>query len=472
MQVNVKRKNTLFFPDPSRIIPQFLETTESKSIKIITSILSMSEAEVSEALNQLLRSFVTRHRNITRVFEKHFIRLIPILTQLKIDEKDLSYFRKALIGSCFTKEYSIESVAFYNPSIIEDPDQSELRPFEKRVILSFRATGEGQTSSIVFRSGILDRNNKFIMEPLGKMLTEPDLCLNESNEVRSSPKEGVHTDRMINDISGNYKINFSIDSDISERVIFPISPTEKKGIEDANFVKFTDDDGRMSYYATYTANDGESITQKIINTTDFYNFNVLQISGEITHSNGMALFPRKINGKYAMLCRIDEENNYISYSEDLNTWQNAKLIQEPKYPWEILQISHAGSPVETEEGWLVITYAVGPMRKCVIGASLFELDNPEKEISRLKNPLIVPTEAEREGFIPNKVFSCGSIIHNETLIIPYSTSEHYSTYATVALKELLNELKGENKSKNHRKSIVGNIERRLDADIDRDMKVA
>lgn len=240
--------------------------------------------------------------------------------------------------------------------------------------------------------------------------------------------------------SSHYEINFSIDSAISERVIFPVSATEQKGIEDARFVKFTDDNGNVTYYATYTAYDGSSILPKLISTKDFYNFKILPINGQLAHDKGMALFPRKIKGKYAMLCRIDGVNNYIAYSDSINIWNDAKIIQRPKYSWDLVQMGNAGSPIETESGWLVITHAVGPMREYSLGASLFDLENPEIEIGRLNKPLMMSNEEEREGYVPNVIYSCGSIIHNHDLIIPYAMSDHSSTYATVNLKELLNVL--------------------------------
>ena len=239
----------------------------------------------------------------------------------------------------------------------------------------------------------------------------------------------------------HYEIEFSIDSAISERVIFPISDTERNGMEDARFVRFTDETGEVMYYATYTAYDGMSILPKLLATKNFYHFKGLPIHGELAQNKGMALFPRKINGKYAMLCRIDGVNNYIAYSDNINIWREAKLIQKPKYIWEMIQLGNGGSPIETEEGWLVITHAVGPMREYVLGASLYELDNPEKEIGRLKTPLLVPNNEEREGYVPNVVYSCGSIIHNRNLIIPYGMSDYASTYASINLNELLNELK-------------------------------
>ena len=241
--------------------------------------------------------------------------------------------------------------------------------------------------------------------------------------------------------SSHYEIHFSIDSSISERVIFPISATEQKGIEDARFVKFTDDNGDITYYATYTAYDGIAILPKLISTKDFYDFKILPINGEIAQNKGMALFPRKVNGKYAMLCRIDGVNNFIAYSDNINIWREAKIIQQPKYPWELVQIGNAGSPIETEDGWLVITHAVGSMREYTLGASLYELENPEKEIGRLSSPLMSPNELEREGYVPNVIYSCGSIIHNNDLVIPYAMSDHSSSYATVDLRELLKVLK-------------------------------
>jgi len=523
MQVAVTRKKFIFSPDPTRVIARFLYVNDERSADIIRKVLAMPEKEVNIAMSQLLRGYSRRHRNISRIFEKHFNKLSPIFDKIEVNEEDLSPAQKALIGSYFTMEYSIESAAFFNPSIVENPDQSDTRSDEKRVIFSFRATGEGHISSIVFRSGVLDRNNNLTIEPVGKMLAEADVIkrniyekkvfqkklaeLHDQGSIISAaildkhdekPEEGNVISPVIIDkldekqdnrkyispafildnlgdsftygelmkslelarkapdlteehvkimnqmmwlASSHYEITFSIDSAISERVIFPISATEQRGIEDARFVKFTDDGGEVTYYATYTAYDGMSILPKLISTKDFYNFKILPINGEIAQNKGMALFPRKIKGKYVMLCRIDGVNNYIAYSDSINIWREAKIIQQPKYPWELVQIGNSGSPIETEDGWLVITHAVGSMREYTLGASLYELDNPEKEIGRLNNPLMVPNEMEREGYVPNVIYSCGSMIHNEDLIIPYAMSDHSSTYATVDLRELLDVLK-------------------------------
>ena len=487
MQVTVTRKDSKFLPDPSRVIARFHYTSDERSRNIIRNVLVMSDSEVNITLNKVLRGYSRRHRNISLIFETHFNKLTNLFDELGIKPGKINQSRKLLIGSYFTMEYSIESAAFFNPSIIEDPDQSELGPDEKRVILSFRATGEGHISSIVFRSGILDKNNNLTTEPVGKMLAEAErikrhiynkksfikkldeMCdfnnkvspvfvlekLSDSftygelkrvvEETRKTPQLTANKMLIINQMmwlaKSHYELEFSLDSAISERVIFPTSETERNGIEDARFVRFTGDNGEITYYATYTAYDGITILPKLLETNNFYHFKSLPIHGEIAQNKGMALFPRKIKGKYAMLCRIDGANNYIAYSDNINIWREVKLIQKPKFPWDLVQVGNCGSPVETEEGWLVITHGVGPMREYVLGASLYELDDPEKEIGRLKTPLLAPNAEEREGYVPNVVYSCGSIIHNGNLIIPYGISDYASSYASVNLNELLNELK-------------------------------
>lgn len=487
MQITVTRKKSKFFPDPSRVIARFHYTTNERSKDIIQSVLSMSDSEVNIALSQVLRGYSRRHRNISVIFETHLNKLDNLFKEMKIKQSEFNQSQKALIGSYFTREYSIESAAFFNPSIVEDPDQTELGPDEKRVIFSFRATGEGHISSIVFRSGIIDKNSNLIIEPVGKMLAEAERIkrhiynkksfirkldemsdfdnkispifvlekLGDSftygelkraveeikNTYQLSPNRNLIINQMMWLAKSHYELEFSLDSAISERVIFPTSETERNGIEDARFVKFTDDNGEATYFATYTAYDGITILPRLLETKDFYNFKGLPIHGEIARNKGMALFPRKIKGKYAMLCRTDGVNNYIAYSDNINIWREAKPIQKPKFHWELVQIGNCGSPIETEEGWLVITHGVGPMREYVLGASLYELDNPEKEIGRLKTPLLMPNAEEREGYVPNVIYSCGSIIHNDKLIIPYAMSDYASTYACINLRELLNELK-------------------------------
>jgi beta-1,2-mannobiose phosphorylase / 1,2-beta-oligomannan phosphorylase len=487
MRMNVTRKDIKFLPDSSRVIARFLYTSDERSRNIIRKVLEMPDIEVNNTLSQALRDYSKRHRNISVIFQKNFNKLSKLFVDLNINQNRVSTARRALIGSYFTMEYSIESAALFNPSVVEDPYQSRLGRGEKRVIFSFRATGEGHISSIVFLSAVLDKNNNLKIEPMGKMLAEAERIkrhkykkksflriLDEMSDLESKSfamlvleklgekftygelkgiivglrkSEQLSTDKelILNQMmwlaKSHYEIDFSLDSAISERVIFPISESERNGIEDARFVKFTDDNGEITYYATYTAYDGIAILPKLLMTKDFYHFKCLPIHGELAHNKGMALFPRRINGKYVMLCRTDGVNNYLAYSDKINIWREAILIQEPKYPWEMVQVGNCGSPIETKEGWLVITHGVGPVREYSLGASLYDLDHPEKEIGRLKSPLLSPNEEEREGYVPNVVYSCGSMIHNDDLIIPYAMSDYASTYATVNLSELLEELK-------------------------------
>jgi predicted GH43/DUF377 family glycosyl hydrolase len=487
MQVPITRKESKFFPDPSRVIARFCYFSNDRSKNIILSVLAMTEREVFITLSQVLRGYSRRHRNISMIFETHFNKLSALLTEMAISPDTINQSQRALIGSYFTMEYSIESAAFFNPSIVEDPDQSETGKDETRVIFSFRATGEGHISSIVFRSAILDKNDNLIVEPVGKMLAEAARIerhiytktsfiktLDEMHELdnKISPlfvlenlkdcftygelKKAIDIARKTHELTpekemivnqmlwlalSHFEIEFSLDSAISERVIFPISDSEKNGIEDARFVKFTEDNGEIIYYATYTAYDGISILPKLLSTRDFYHFKGLPLHGELAQNKGLALFPRKVNNKYVLLSRIDGINNYISFSNNINIWREAKLIQKPKFSWELVQVGNCGSPIETEQGWLVITHGVGPMREYVLGASLYDLNDPEKEIGRLKTPLLVSNNEEREGYVPNVIYSCGSIIHNKNLIIPYAMSDYASTYATVDLQELLAELR-------------------------------
>ncbi len=487
MSVTVLRKNIIFQPDSSRVIARFFDHEPSKANLIISRILDLSEKEQKEELNHILRRYAKRHRNILKIFERHFQRTEHVLLEMGFIPRELGLIKKLLIGAFFTMEYSIESAAFFNPSMVIDPDQSRTAPGEIRVILSFRATGEGHISSIVFRSAVINQDNEIVVEPPGTMLDSPSHIRNhiyhkksfleklselvdvtkgntrflEENlpdsftyeelkvmidQARADAENDANFQVLLEETkwlaSSHYEMDFSLDTDISERVIFPIKDTEKNGIEDARFVRFITDTGAVIYYATFTAYDGKTTLPKLLMTEDFYHFKVLPVHGEVVRNKGMALFPRKINGKYAMLCRIDGVNNYLALSDNINRWRSAVKIQSPRYPWEFVQIGNCGSPVETASGWLVITHGVGPMREYVLGVSLFDLENPSREIGRLKQPLLVPNQKEREGYVPNVIYSCGSVIHNGHLIIPYAMSDYASTYAVVNLQELLDELMG------------------------------
>lgn len=483
MRLSVERKPNKVYPDSGRVIARYFFNGEERAVSLIKKILKLDADEVFSLISPLLQDFSKRHRNITKKLLKHCEKVRPHIEKAGGNPDKLDDYTKFLIGSYFTHEYSIESAAFFNPSIVLDPDQSLLEEGQLRVLISFRAVGEGHVSSVVFRRAMIDKHNNIHVIPAGDYIDEAEKVhnmvynkklflkkgqeadINESflkdvdehlsdrfdyESLKSlviAAKDKTDDERIISQynlilaLSDSYrKISFSKDTDISDRVIFPISDFESNGIEDARFVKFTKENGKTVYYCTYTAYDGNHIMPKLLETYDFYDFKTSPLNGAGAKNKNLALFPRKINGKFAMLSRIDGWNNYLMYSDNINVWENPIKIQEPEFPWEFVQIGNCGSPIETEHGWLVMTHAVGPMRRYCIGASLLDLDNPEKEIGRLKEPLIMPNPDEREGYVPNVVYSCGSIIHNDELIIPYGLSDHSSGFATVNLETLLQRL--------------------------------
>jgi len=485
MSLTVKRNKFRFYPDPKRIISRFYRPSDDERVEmIIKNILNLSEKETYLVLDQILKNFSKRHRNISKILIKNYSEVKEIVKRLRANHKTISKKKKLLIGAYFTQEYSIESAAFFNPSIVLDPDQFNLEEGQTRVIISFRATGEGHISSIVFRSAIIDKKNNITVVDPGYLVDVPETIkryVYDKKRFKQKFEEIEHDGDVLNKVldrlndkfvygefmgsivevlkdkklsefdkseinrikwfaTSHYEITYSLDTALSERVIFPVSYSETNGIEDARFVRFTNDNGKISYYATYTAYNGHAILSTLLETKDFYNFKIEPLNGKYAINKGMALFPRKINGKYAMLSRYDGYANYIMFSDNLNVWENAKKIQEPAFPWEFTKIGNAGSPLETEKGWLLITHSVGPMRRYSLGAILLDLKDPSKVIARLKEPLLMPNEDERDGYVPNIVYSCGSIILNDELIIPYAISDYASTFATIPLQELFDEM--------------------------------
>lgn len=485
MSIDVHRLDARFYPDPKRVIARFFfPGPDSRVKKIIKKVIEINDDEAKLTLNQALRNFSDRHRNISKVYKRHFEHVLHFVKELGYEPNEIPEFKQLLIGAFFTNEYSIESAAFFNPSMVEDPDQSNLIAGQKRVIVSFRATGEGHISSIVFRGGIIEKDGTISFLESSRLVDEAEVIRNSiytkndfieklaEIEILPEVQEMVmeklpeefdfnHLDQIIKGLKtqvegspikldmldsinwlagSDYEISFSLDTSISDRVIFPISASESNGIEDARFVKFTDNSGEITYYGTYTAYNGREILPKLIETKDFYKFNVMPLRGAKSHNKGMALFPRKIKGRYAMVGRIDGINNYIMFSDKINIWQEAKLLQEPKYAWECVQIGNSGSPIETEKGWLLLTHGVGTMRQYSLGAILLDLDDPSKVIARLEEPLLVPNAEEREGYVPNVVYSCGAIKHHDKIMIPYAMSDTASTFAFVYLSELFEKM--------------------------------
>jgi predicted GH43/DUF377 family glycosyl hydrolase len=476
------RTGIVIEPDYKRVLYRpFTIINEERIIKIIGRILTLAEDEVKKELTQLMSEFEERHQRLRNFFLNRFEQMKKHL----LTDQVLSDERKLLIGAYFTQEYSLESAALFNPSMVWHPDQSDLPEGSQRFILSLRATGEGHISSITFRLGVIDKENKItittptryvttsenITNPVfekvlfEKKLIELDLLnefaktilnslddnftitdLEESIKIlvrpfRNKLNENDLTAKGILSLAfSNYQIQYSPDQRLSERIIFPHSPSEINGIEDARFVEFIDDDGQRTYYATYTAYDGKVVFPQLLETKDFLNFKISTLNGPEVKNKGMALFPRKINGRYAMISRQDNENIFLMYSDHLHFWYTKQLILKPTYPWEFVQLGNCGSPIETEAGWLVLSHGVGAMREYSIGAFLLDKKDPSIVLGRLEEPLLTPNENEREGYVPNVVYSCGGAIHGDELIIPYAMSDHASSIAKVSVTELLNKL--------------------------------
>ena len=477
--IQVRRTGTILNPDRTRVlIRPFNITNEQRAVNICARVMTLSEEEARVQLEQVLAEFGERHLQIRELLRARYERMKKyLLTNHKISET-----RSLLIGAYFTHEYALEAAALFNPSVVPHPDQSDLPQGALRFILSLRATGEGHISSITFRTGILDANQKVtlnsatrylseprqipnasydkklferklyelhltspfsrrVMEELGSTFTVEDLRKKIKAILRQVRATDPESERVAAGIlllaESNYEVQFPPKSRVSERVIFPTSPTQTNGIEDARFVRFENDDGSKIYYATYTAYDGKLILPQLLETPDFLDFRFLTLNGPAVQNKGMALFPRKINGLYAMLSRQDNENIYLMYSDHIHFWYSPELIMKPTYPWEFVQLGNCGSPMETEAGWLVLSHGVGPMRKYCIGAFLLDRDDPSKLIGRLREPLLTPTAEEREGYVPNVVYSCGGLIHNGYLVLPYAMADHATTFATIAVDEIL-----------------------------------
>jgi predicted GH43/DUF377 family glycosyl hydrolase len=447
-------------------------------LRILARIAQLTEEEVDVQLAQVMAEFHDRHQNPKSFFERRFNALRDHLPT----DAPLTENRHLLIGAYFTQEYALESAALFNPSIVWHPNQANLPEGSRRFAMSLRAVGEGHISSIVFRSGTISKDLEIKIDVPVKYVTTPHLIPDASYDselfrrqiielglgsafsfavmdvlpseftldmlescLRSALREHrSHHDQLsplVEKITtlakSNYSILYAPENDLSEKVVFPFSPTETNGIEDARFVQFQDENGGGRYYATYSAFDGKMVLPQLLETRDFQRFKMHTLNGPAIANKGMALFPRKINGHYAMIGRQDGEHLFLMYSDMLYFWHTKELIIKPTYPWEYVQMGNCGSPIETEAGWLLLTHGVGAMRKYCIGAVLLDLVNPAKVIGRLQEPLITPNEQEREGYVPNVVYTCGAIVHEKNLIIPYAMSDYATTFATIEMAELL-----------------------------------
>ncbi len=412
-------------PDPGRVIVRpFKPTIEPRDLKptdktranhIVDRVLAL-DAETAEAqLSDVLLNFEGRHLALPLIFEARAAGMNKALAP----HARFSLIQRQLIGSYFLLENSFESAALFNPSIVLHPDQTGAPPGGCRIILSLRAVGEGHVSSLTFRSGTVAGDGLVSIDACDRLAAIPHII------DRHSDADGE-----------TLLLSFDAARDISQRVIFPITLTQSNGIEDARFVKF-EGDGPARYLATYTAYSGRAIASELIETSDFVTFRMTPLQGSASKNKGMALFPRKLDGRYAMIGRQDNENLYLIYSDDLYRWDGGTAILRPRFPWEFVQIGNCGSPIELAEGWLLLTHGVGPMRKYSIGAALLDKADPSRVIGRLSEPIVGPTPTQREGYVPNVVYTCGALLSGDRIILPYAVSDTFTTFATIHLPDLI-----------------------------------
>ena len=421
----VNRQTLYLRPDPARVVVRpFKPATEPRDLNptdkiranhIVERVLRLDVDAATQQLNDVLENFDGRHRNLLDIFETRADEMEEALEP----HAGLNKTQRRLIGAYFLNEYSFEASALFNPSIVRHPDQSGLPANSCRFVLSLRAVGEGHISSLTFRSGAIDANGSVTIDPTARLASVPKV------RTRTSGPNGDYVE-----------VIFQPDQELSERVIFPITDSQSNGIEDARFVEFNDA-GKKTYCATYTAYSGRAIRSELLETTDFQSFRMTPLSGTAARNKGMALFPRKIDGRYAMIGRQDNENLYLIYSDDLYTWDGGHSFLQPKYPWEFVQIGNCGSPIELDDCWLLLTHGVGPVRKYSIGAVLLDKKDPSKVLARSREPLVRPEATEREGYVPNVVYTCGAMRHNDQIILPYAVSDTFSNFATIKIAALM-----------------------------------
>jgi len=481
MNVPVTRLPIHLRPDPARVITRYFGPGDEQRIRrIIDRVLAIPASDADALLASVERDFRPTHPDVDAVFLQNF----EVVKHHVPDAAALSDDLRRLIGACFTMEYAVEAAALFNPSMAPAVDQDGVPPGSVRFLMSLRATGEGHLSSIVFRRGLIDAQGGVSVDPPGRYsralaaipadsfdkpqfvrelqtlgawndLAQKTMALvgerftraefveaigRACQQASAAGQAGQSTDALLALTQANYQLTLPPGGEVSELVIFPFSDNERRGIEDMRLVRFTDDDGSSRYYGAYTAYDGVRIYPQLLEYGLGESLEVRMLSGNCAKNKGMALFPRRIAGKYAMVARLDNENLYYMESDDVHFWDSARLLQTPRFPWEVIQIGNCGPPLETDSGWLLLTHGVGPVRQYCIGVTLLDRDDPTRVIGQSREPLIAPVDQERRGYVPNVVYSCGGMIHNGLLVLPYATSDSATTIAVVELDALLKSL--------------------------------
>ena len=481
----VRRSAQRLAADRSRVVTMLFvpgregfDRQEPRTSAVVSRILALDDDEVERSLDDVAARFEHRHRDLIDTFRRHADELAE-----RLDPRcQLSERRRLLLGATFTNEYAIEGAALCNPSMVAHPDQTGIPEGSLRFVMSVRAIGEGHRSSIEFRTGTVDDRGKvnievappfatrgvteavtldavvfrselrrlrsdgesadYVLDALGEQFTMAGLekrLTRLQARLATRRQDGSIISLMRRIAERTYDISFSADTSLAERVLLPATAAERNGMEDARFVRFEHRDGTVSYFATYTAYDGFDIAQQLLETADFRAFAASPIVS-LASNKGLALFPRRIGSRFAALSRSDHETNTVVFSDNLHLWENALPYQVPTQPWEVLQLGNCGSPIETDAGWLVLTHGVGPMRTYSIGAILLDLEDPTRIIGQLREPLLTPTPDEQNGYVPNVVYSCGSLVHAGTLILPYGIGDFAIGVATMPLPVLLAEL--------------------------------
>jgi predicted GH43/DUF377 family glycosyl hydrolase len=469
-------------PDASRVVTHLFVPGnemagghESRASRVVQRILELDEEAVTKALDDVMQRFGGRHVGLRDTFRQHAARISNRVRA----EADLSHDRWLLLGATFTHEYSVESVSACNPSIVPHPDQTALPDGAMRIVMSVRCIGEGHRSSIGFREGTIDANGTVAIDPPASCpvvgTPRPALLHRDviHGHLRDASQDGesaafaldqlpevftaqaleerlatlvaqgdtrrnvtATVDRLRSIASRSYQVDFPGDVELSRRILWPAVSAESHGMEDARFVRFVDSDGQVTYYATYTAYDGNAIREQLLATQDFVCFDSSSLAGAAAANKGLALFPRRIDGRFAALSRFDRETNSVALSDDPRIWSNAKIIQVPRRSWEVIQLGNCGPPIETPDGWLVLTHGVGPMRTYSVGALLLDLEDPTVVVGELSEPLLVPMADERDGYVPNVVYSCGGLLHGDTVVIPYGFADTAVAVATLRWSDL------------------------------------
>jgi predicted GH43/DUF377 family glycosyl hydrolase len=424
LEAMMRHADLMLKPDPSRTVirpflpgdpPAFAVPDRPRARRIAERVLAYDEATVHAALDPMFAALNDRFREPRAVLLRRFDEIAPML-----DGADrICELRRLLIGAYLSEEYAFEAAALFNPSVVLHPDQSELAPGEVRFVMSLRAIGEGHVSSVTFRTGVWSPST-------GRIVVD-----------RPSPTAIAAVVERPNEDDARVLLHCGGSLTVSETVLFPVLPSQHQGIEDLRLTRFTDDDGTVTYHGTYTAFDGMHARSELLTGTDFRSFEMRALSGDAASAKGMALFPRRIGGRYAMLGRQDSENIWLHLSDDLLSWEGGAPLIGPTYPWETIQMGNCGPPIEIDEGWLVLTHGVGTVRNYSIGAALLERDDPSRVLARTPDPILMPEAGERDGYVPNVVYSCGGMVHEGMLLLPYGAADSVTAFASVAVDELV-----------------------------------